>query len=494
VEGDFWFLRRTLVLRSSPKGIRTLTTVAFTHTIGGAAETSAQTFDVIDPATETVLAHCPDASQEQLDRAVAGARSAFQGWSSMSASKRREHLAGFARAIHERIDDLAPLLTRETGKPLAAARAEISYAPVQVEKLTSIEVTNEVLRDDATGRIELRYRPLGVVGIITPWNVPAAIAMGRIVQALWTGNTAVVKPSPYAPLTLLKIGEIARETLPAGVLNVLAGGADLGAWLTGHPGIDKISFTGSVPTGKKVLATGASSLKRVTLELGGNDAAIVLDDVDVAAAAPRLFWAAFANCGQICVAVKRLYVHASVHEPMCNALANMARTVKVGNGLDPGVEIGPIQNAMQYERVLGILEDTKRMGGRFLAGGHALERPGYFIAPTIVADIAEGTRLVDEEPFGPILPILKYSDIDDAIERANRTRYGLGGSVWTTNLERGAAIAARLDVGTAWVNQHVTPEPSIPFGGAKESGFGREYSALGLKSYMEAQVISVSKL
>jgi acyl-CoA reductase-like NAD-dependent aldehyde dehydrogenase len=466
----------------------------FTHTIDGRAEGSAQSFDVIDPATAAPLARCPEATRDHLDRAVTAARRAAVTWSRLTFKERSNHLAQFAKAIHERIDELAPLLTRETGKPLAASRAEISYAPVQVEKLTSIDISNEILRDDNTGRIELRYRPLGVVGIITPWNVPAAIAMGRIVQALYTGNTAIAKPSPYAPLTLMKIGEIARTTLPAGVLNVLAGGPDLGGGMTEHPGIDKISFTGSVPTGKKVLASGAARMKRVTLELGGNDAAIVLDDVDIDAAAPRLFWAAFFNCGQICVAIKRLYVHDSVYEPLSQKLAEMARTVKVGNGLEPDVAIGPIQNAMQYERVLGILDDTKRLGARILAGGHALDRPGYFIAPTIVADIKEGTRLVDEEPFGPILPILRYSDIDDAVRRANETRYGLGGSVWTTNLERGAAIAARLEVGTAWVNQHVTPEPSIPFGGAKESGFGREYSALGLKSYMEAQVISISRV
>ncbi|HEX4998642.1 MAG TPA: aldehyde dehydrogenase family protein [Terriglobia bacterium] len=465
----------------------------FTHTIDGRAETSARTFDVIDPATEEPLAQCPDASPEQLDLAVGAARRAFQAWSALPFDKRREYLIRFARAIHERIDHLAPLLTRETGKPLAAARAEIAYAPIQVEKLTSITIASETLRDDAGGWIELRYRPLGIVGIITPWNVPAAIAMGRIVQALYTGNTVIEKPSPYAPLTLLRIGEIARDTLPAGALNVVAGGSELGSAMATHPGIDKIAFTGSVPTGKKVFAAGASNLKRVTLELGGNDAAIVLDDIDVGAATPKLFWAAFANCGQICVAIKRLYVHDSVYEPICEKLAEMARTVKVGNGLDPGVEIGPVQNRMQYERVLGILEDTRQRGARILAGGHALDGPGYFVAPTIVSDIAEGTRLVDEEPFGPILPVLRYSDVDDAIRRANHTRYGLGGSVWTTNLARGAEIAARLEVGTAWVNQHVTPEPSIPFGGAKESGFGREYSALGLKSYMEAQVISVAR-
>ena len=194
------------------------------------------------------------------------------------------------------------------------------------------------------------------------------------------------------------------------------------------------------------------------------------------------------------MAIKRLYVHESIYEEMCEALAAIARSVKVGDGSEPGVQMGPIQNKMQYERVLGILEDTKRRGARILAGGRALDRPGYFMEPTIVADIEEGTRLVDEEPFGPILPVIRYSDIDDAVRRANDTRYGLGGSVWTNDLEKGAQIARRLEVGTAWVNQHRIPDATIPFGGAKESGLGREYATLGLRSYMEAQVVHVSEL
>lgn len=290
------------------------------------------------------------------------------------------------------------------------------------------------------------------------------------------------------------MGEFARGIFPPGVPNIIAGGNDLGPWMTAHPGIDKISFTGSIATGKKVLASCSTNLKRCTLELGGNDAAIVLDDVDPGAIARPIFWAAFANCGQICVAIKRLYVHERVYEPLCHELAGLARTVKVGDGLDPATEMGPIQNKMQFDRVLGILEDTKRLGtARILAGGHVLDRPGYFIAPTIVADIKEGTSLVDEEPFGPILPVIRYTDVEDAERRANDTRYGLGGSVWTNDIKKGAEIAARLEVGTAWVNQHRTPDPFIPFGGAKESGLGREYSSLGLKSYMEAQVISVSR-
>jgi acyl-CoA reductase-like NAD-dependent aldehyde dehydrogenase len=290
------------------------------------------------------------------------------------------------------------------------------------------------------------------------------------------------------------MGEAARPILPRGVLNILAGGNDLGAWMTEHAGIDKISFTGSVPTGKKVLAGSSSNLKRVTLELGGNDPAIVLDDVDPRVVAPKIFQAAFANCGQICVAIKRLYVPDTLYEPMCEALADIARSIKVGDGLDPATQMGPLQNRMQYEKVLGILDDTRRVGGRILCGGSALDRPGYFIAPTIVADIEEGTRLVDEEPFGPVLPVIKYHDVDDAIRRANDTRYGLSGSVWTNDLARGAEVAARLEVGTAYVNQHRIPDATVPFGGAKESGLGREYSALGLKSYMEAQVVSVSPL
>ena len=463
----------------------------FTHTIDGRGSSSEASFDVINPATAVAFARCPDASRAQLDAAVAAAKRAFAGWSALSFEERRDYLNRFGKAFKDRVEELVPLLVREQGKPLAAARAELSYTPLQIEKLCSLEVRNEMLRDDRQGRVELRYRPLGVVGIITPWNVPISIAVGRIAQALYTGNTAIQKPSPYTPLTTLKMGEITRDVLPPGVLNIIAGGDDLGPWMTAHPGIDKISFTGSVATGKKVLASASTNLKRVTLELGGNDAAIVLDDVEPAKVARDIFWAAFANCGQICLAIKRLYVHDSIYEPFCQEMATLARSVKIGDGMDPDVQMGPIQNKTQYEKVLGFLEETRRLPVRILAGGHALDRPGYFIAPTIVADIKEGTRLVDEEPFGPILPIIRYTDVEDVIRRANNTRYGLGGSVWTNNIERGAAIAARLEAGTTWVNQHSLPDPHVPFGGAKESGLGREYSVLGLKSYMEAQVVNI---
>jgi acyl-CoA reductase-like NAD-dependent aldehyde dehydrogenase len=274
---------------------------------------------------------------------------------------------------------------------------------------------------------------------------------------------------------------------------VLAGGDELGAAMTAHRDIDKISFTGSVATGKKVLASAAATLKRVTLELGGNDPAIVLDDVDAKAVAKKIFFASFVNSGQVCMAIKRIYAHESIYADLCDALVEEANKAKVGNGLDPSTELGPVQNKMQYDKVVGIINDTKKAGAKFLAGGEIPAGPGYFLPPTLVTDIADDSRLVQEEQFGPIVPILKFSDVEDALRRANDTRYGLSGSVWTKDLLRGAEIAARLEVGTAWVNQHRTTSAFVPFGGAKESGLGRQYSALGLKSYMEPEVVSVAK-
>jgi acyl-CoA reductase-like NAD-dependent aldehyde dehydrogenase len=234
------------------------------------------------------------------------------------------------------------------------------------------------------------------------------------------------------------------------------------------------------------MASAAGTLKRVTLELGGNDAAIVLDDADPKAVAKRLFASAFINSGQICMAIKRLYLPDSLHDAICEELAALASAAHVGDGFEPGVEFGPVQNAAQYRIVLDLIDDARRAGGRFLCGGAAIDRPGYFVAPTLVTGLVEGTRLVDEEPFGPVLPVLRYTDADDAVRRANASRYGLTGSVWTRDPARGAAIAAQLEVGTASVNQHVALDAHVPFGGAKESGVGVEYGVEGLKHYTQA--------
>jgi len=459
----------------------------FVHAQGGG------TLDVINPATGEVFARCPAAGREELDRAVAAARGAFAQWRERSFEERRAAIQRMAQVLREHQAELAELLTLEQGKPLEQSRDEIGRAATQAEGMAAIRIEPEVLVDDAARHIELQYFPLGVVGIITPWNAPINLAAGPLTSAIYTGNAAIVKPSPYTPLTTLKLAEKLREVFPCGLVNVLAGGDELGQWMTEHPGIDKISFTGSVATGKRVMASAAGTLKRVTLELGGNDAAIVLDDVDPRAIAPKLFFAAFVNSGQVCMAVKRIYAHERIYDALCDALAEEARKAKVGNGLDPGVQLGPIQNKAQYDRVVRLLEDTRRAGARILAGGEVPKGRGYFFPPTLVTDIDEQSRLVQEEQFGPIVPVLRFRDVDDAVRRANDTRYGLSGSVWSSNPERAAAIAARLEVGTAWVNQHRATSAIVPFGGAKESGIGRQYSALGLKSYMEPRVISILK-
>lgn len=457
------------------------------HLIAGELERSDRNFEVLDPATGEPCARCPEASREQLDAAVTAARDAQAAWAARTPQQRREALLGLSAVLRENAGELAALIALEQGKPLAAARGEVERSAMLVEQFTTLEIRPEVLRDDAQGRVEIRYRPLGVVGAITPWNMPLALSVPKIAHALYAGNSIVLKPSPYTPLTMLRLAELSRSLFPAGVLNVLAGGNELGQWMSEHPGIAKISFTGSIPTGRRVMASAAGNLKRLTLELGGNDPAILLPDADVQAIAQRVFDAAFVNCGQVCMAIKRLYVHDSIHDAVCEALATIAGKVRVGDPFDPATQLGPVQNKAQFETVKAILADTHaRPGARILAGGGTLDRPGYFVQPTIVADVAEGARIVDEEPFGPVLPVIRYKDIGDAVERANAGPYGLGASVWGTDVESAIAVAGRLHAGMVWVNRHMGADPLAPFGGARQSGFGRQYGLKGLQGYMEA--------
>ena len=469
------------------------TDAGFGLLIDGELVAAAGTLDVINPATAEIFARCPAAGTDELERAVAAARRAAPAWVELGFAARREIIAAIAARLSENQDWLAELLTREQGKPIGQSIAEIDRGAAQSVGMAAIEISVETLIDDDERLIELHYRPLGVVGIITPWNAPVNLALGPLVSALYTGNTVILKPSPYTPLTTLKLGELLCDLVPPGVINVLAGDDALGAAIGAHPGIDKIAFTGSVATGKKVYASAAPTLKRLTLELGGNDPAIILDDVDPTAIAKKIFFAAFVNSGQVCMAIKRIYAHERVYSPLCDALVAEAGRAKLGNGLDAATTLGPLQNRMQYDKVCDLINHIRKTGGRFLCGGEIPSGPGYFIPPTLVTDVAGDSRLVTEEQFGPVVPILRYRDTEDAIARANNTRYGLSGSVWTADLERGKAIAARLEVGTAWVNQHRATSAVVPFGGAKESGIGRQYSHLGLKSYMEPAVISVAK-
>jgi len=465
---------------------------ALTMTIDGKAERAEASLDVINPATGEVFAQAPDCSRAQLDAAMESAEAAFRRWRGDEAARRRALLA-CAEALRAAAPEAGRLLTREQGKPLAKAVGEFIGASVWFKTTAGLEIPVEVVQDDEKTRIEVRRRPLGVVGAITPWNFPVLLAVWKIAPALLAGNTVVMKPSPYTPFSTLRLGEILRDVLPPGVLNVVSGGDALGAWITEHPAVRKISFTGSVATGKRVAAAAAPDLKRVTLELGGNDAAIVLPDADPAAIADDLFWGAFENSGQICSAIKRVYVPESHFATLRDELARRAKSVVMGDGLAEGTQLGPINNRPQLERVCELVEDARKAGAAFAAGGSPRPGGGYFFEPTIVTDVAEGVRLVDEEQFGPALPLLPYREVDEAVERANATRFGLSGSVWSSDPSRAAEVAGRLEVGTAWVNQHVAIVPHAPFGGAKWSGIGVENGPWGLLGFTEIQTVNVRK-
>lgn len=460
--------------------------------IGGALVDGESTMDVINPATEGVLAVCPRASVAQLDAAVAAGKAAFPAWARLSMDERRAMILKLADAIEARGDAFARLLTQEQGKPLTESTAEIAYTAAFLRYLASLTLENTLIEDNDNRRVEMRRKPLGVVGLIIPWNFPVLIVAFKLPVALLAGNTIVIKPAPTTPLTTLKLGELCAEIFPAGVVNIITDQNDLGARLSSHPDIAKISFTGSTETGKKVMASAAASIKRITLELGGNDAAIVLPDSDPVAIAPGIFGAAMMNAGQVCLAVKRVYAHDSVYDELCGELAKLADAAIVDDGLSQGAQIGPLQNKMQYEKVKGFLADAK-VNGNIIAGGEAEDRPGYFIRPTIVRDIEDGTMLVDEEQFGPVLPVIRYSDASDALIRANASPWGLGGSVWGNNRDEAYDLACQMESGTVWINKHLDFGPNIPFGGAKQSGLGVEFAEEGLHEFTQLQVINEAR-
>jgi acyl-CoA reductase-like NAD-dependent aldehyde dehydrogenase len=464
----------------------------YSMTIDGQAITSDQTSDVLNPATEDVIAAAPECSATQLDMAVEAAGRSFNAWKSDDA-QRRQALHQCAAALRANVDSLAGILTMEQGKPRRDATREIHRSAELMEGFAALEQPVELLRDDASQRVELHSKPFGVVAAITPWNVPIILATLKFAPALVAGNTVVLKPSPFTPLTTLKIGELFRQILPPGVFNVISGGDGVGAQLARHPGVQKISFTGSVSAGKQVALAGAQDLKRVTLELGGNDPAIVLEDVDPQWVAGKLFEEAFWLCGQVCMGVKRVYAHEAVFQPLVSELAALARAAKLGNGADPETTMGPLNNKPQFERVIELVDDARRAGARFATGGHPLPGRGYFYPPTIVTDIGEGIRLVDEEQFGPALPVMPFKDVEQAIERANATHYGLGGSVWTKDLQLGGRLASLLECGTGWVNQHGAVGMYAPFGGMKWSGIGYEFGSWGLDAFTQYQIINIAK-
>ena len=464
----------------------------FVMSIGGDTVPAAESFGVVNPATGEVFAEAPECTRQQLDAAFEAAAKAQRDWK-LDESARRQTLLTMADVLMASAAELAPVLTSEQGKPLGDANIEVFAAAIWCQYFANLETPPQVIQDDAQARVEVVPRPIGVVAAITPWNFPLTLAFWKIAPALLAGNTMVLKPSPFTPLTTLKVGELLRDVLPAGVLNVVSGGDDLGAWMTGHPVPRKISFTGSIETGKLVAMSAAPDLKRVTLELGGNDPAIVLDDADPATVSQAIFSGAFNNNGQVCSAIKRVYVPESMYDDVVEGLAAEANAIKVGDGTDADSQLGPINNRPQFERVQELVGDALAHGARAAAGGSAMDRPGYFFEPTILSGLSDGSRIVDEEQFGPALPVISYRDIDDVVERANATHFGLSGSVWGGDEDRAAAVAGRLECGTAWVNTHLALAPQQPFGGFKWSGVGVENGPWGLAEFTEVQVVYRSK-
>jgi acyl-CoA reductase-like NAD-dependent aldehyde dehydrogenase len=458
-------------------------------TIGGEPVAGASTFQVVNPSTGEVFAHAPECTDDQLNAAMDAARDAQRSWA-VDDGERRLVMEKAAAAVEAEVDHIAALLTAEQGKPRALARREVSGVATRLRWFAALELEPEVLQDDANGRVEILRRPLGVVAAITPWNFPVGLAGWKIAPALRAGNTVVLKPSPFTPLATLALGDLLRDALPPGVVNVVSGGDAVGSHMAHHPVPRKVSFTGSVGAGVAVNQAAAADLKRVTLELGGNDPAVVLDDAEPADIADGLFWGAFMNSGQACAAVKRVYVPARMHSDVVDALAAVASGVCVGDPTEDATQLGPLSTLPQFRRVSDLVTDAMRSGAVAAAGGHAIDGPGYFFEPTILAGLDNGARVVDEEQFGPVLPVIAYHDLDDAITRANATHFGLGSSVWTADPERGAEVAARLEAGMTWVNAHPVSSVEHPFLGVKDSGLGVENGIWGLRSFTDMHLIS----
>ncbi|MDA3625605.1 aldehyde dehydrogenase family protein [Saccharopolyspora sp. WRP15-2] len=443
---------------------------------------------ILDAATREVIGHAPVHTVDELDAAISAAAAAQPGWAASGHAERSRLLHVIADDIDAHAEELGEIITHEQGK--AGGAGEAHAAAHWLRAAADAVLEPQVLEDDGTSRAELHYVPLGVVASIGPWNFPVMIAVWHLAPALRMGNAVVLKPSENTPLSVLALAEIFRRHLPADVLTAISGDREVGAALAAHPRIAKIVFTGSTATGRRIVESSAGNLARLTLELGGNDAAIVLPGTDVDAVADKLFWAAFMNTGQVCAALKRLYVHESIYADVVSALAERAEKAPMGPGSDKANRLGPVQNPAQFEIVSQLVEDARKRGARIVTGGEpAAELGPLFYRSTIIADVEDGAPVVDEEQFGPVLPVIRYSEVDDAVRRANSTDQGLGASVWGPDPDEAEVVAQRLEAGTVWINQHGGVDPAIPFGGTKSSGYGLEFGVEGLKAMAATKII-----
>jgi phenylacetaldehyde dehydrogenase len=470
-----------------------MSTSTATSTVETSSAAAGSSRTILNPATGQPVGEAPVHTVEDLERAVAAAQAAQPAWAALGHDARSASLMKAADAVERSAEELARLLSREQGKPLNGpnARFEVGACAAWLRAAAGTPLDPETVVDDGETRAELHYRPIGVVGAIGPWNWPMLITVWQIGPALRMGNAVVVKPSEYTPLSVLALVEILNQELPEGLLTVVSGGRDVGEALAGHPAIGKIMFTGSTATGKAIIKSSADTVKRLTLELGGNDAGIVLPDADPQAIAEGLFWGAFINTGQTCAALKRLYVHTDIYDAVCEALTNVAAAMPMGNGLDEANVLGPLQNRAQYDIVARLVEAARDSGAKILLGGNPdPDQPGNFYPTTLVANIDNSNPLVAEEQFGPALPIIRYTTVDEAVAMANAVDVGLGASVWSADPAEARKVAARIEAGTVWINAHGMVNPMIPFGGSKQSGYGLEFGVEGLKALGVPQIIN----
>ena len=475
----------------------------FTNFVDGRPRTGEQTYHGVNPSTEEPLHEVPCATEQDLNDAVEAAQHAFPTWSKIPYGERCDLVRKYADAYLELLEPLTELLMQENGKPRSHADREIRSSYECLVGITTLTLPTEYIEDE-TKTAKLTYLPLGVVGAICPWNFPLLLSMAKVAAALVTGNCIIVKPSPFTPYTTLKAVEVGQSIFPPGVLQVLGGNDELGPWMVKHPGIRKISFTGSIATGKKIMENAAGTLKRISLELGGNDPAIVFEDVDIEQAAQQVSMSAFKNAGQICVASKRIYVHESIYQPFLKAMAEVTKGIKIGDPCsdgNDGIDIGPIQNRMQYEKVKSFFADCNQNGYEFITGGNfdfesmdnSNNRKGFFVSPTIIASPPANSKIVVEEPFGPIVPVMPFSNESEVIRAANDTNAGLGACIWSKDIERAERVASQIEAGSVFINSPLRPDWRMFFAGRKESGIGGERGVRGLMEYCDPLAVHIYK-
>ncbi|PKG43870.1 aldehyde dehydrogenase family protein [Psychroflexus sp. MES1-P1E] len=467
----------------------------YAFTINGKSISTEKTFDVKNPATGDSIGSASMSNKNHVSQAVAAAKAAQPSWAAKSDEERKSTMNKVADILAENTAYLAKWITEEQGKPMAGPGSmfEMQACVGWTQVPASLDLPVEVIFEDDTRKDELHRKPIGVIGAIAPWNWPLMIAIWQIIPAIRTGNTVVLKPSEYTTIGTLEMVRLINTVLPPGVLNTVSGGGDIGASLVEHKDVDKIMFTGSVSTARKIIESSKDNMARLTLECGGNDAAIILPGTDIKSKAEDLFWGAFINMGQTCACAKRLYVHENDHDAVVDVLSELASQMPMGNGMEDGIVLGPIQNKMQFDKINDLVEDAKSKGAKVFCGGSPLGGSGYFYPITLLGNVDNGHRIVDEEQFGPVLPIIKYKLVEEAIQKANDTKTGLGGSVWGDDLDQAAEVASKIQAGTVWINQHGAIHPMVPFGGIKESGYGVEFGIEGLKAVTRPQVISIKK-